>query len=136
MSRLGVDKTDQEDNFSRADDRSRNGALAFDVARAEDAGLAPAADSISPPKLEPRTVSKHFVVPSIGSQKVGRTKWSGIGQGENTLQVPDFGNSLVGIHPCPSSSRKRGLVKSGVGQRHRAMPLNVAGAQVSLGADA
>jgi hypothetical protein len=56
------------------------------------------ADSISSPKLKPRTSSQSRIVPAIRSREVARTDGPGIGRGENPLQPLDLGDDLLVIH--------------------------------------
>src|SRR5579862_1219355 len=103
--------------------------LAIDFTRAERRGRYPATDAISLPKLEPRTVRKQFIVPSIGSCEVARIHRSGIRHGENPLEPFDFGNGLFRIHSSLSSSREHKSVKQYSRSRTRAVwcrPMTIA----------
>jgi len=59
---------------------------------------------------------RKFSVPSIRGRNVARAQRSRVRRGENALQPVDFGNGLLNVHPCQSSSRKRESVKwKGIG---------------------
>src|SRR5208282_83377 len=61
------------------------------------------------PKPKPRTMSEHFVVPSIRSREIAWAQRSGVRHGEDALQPLDFGNRSLGIHAFHH------LVRSGSG---------------------
>ena len=72
--------------------------LACNFSWVEYGRLGPATHAIALPKLKPRAVRKHFIVPSVRSQQVARLKRSGIGYRENSFQPFDFGNSPFSVH--------------------------------------
>jgi hypothetical protein len=78
----------------RAANRSREGtillplvlrALAFNFAQRGCRGVGPAADAKMLPQPEPRAISKHLIVPSIGSRDVACAEWSNVRRFEHFL---------------------------------------------------
>jgi hypothetical protein len=87
----------------------KDGALALNPKPAF--GFTAAANPVSLPKPEPRTMREHFVVLSIRSQEVARTQRSEVPQREDALNALDLGNGLLGIHSVSISSMSVAIVK-------------------------
>lgn len=74
--------------------RCRVGELEADSGR-----LCPAANPIALPELEPRTIGKRRIMPSIRSRDIAGSQGPRVRQRKNTLQPLDIGNGVLGVHP-------------------------------------
>jgi hypothetical protein len=61
------------------------GCLALRFPLSKDWGLGSAADPIPLPKLKPRAMREHLVVPAIGSSDVACAEWSNVWRFEHFL---------------------------------------------------
>jgi hypothetical protein len=97
-------------NSTRWRMKSRARCLVPGLAHAVLGRLRTATYAITLPQLEPRTVRKLLIVPSIRSREIAGAHRPGIRQGVQTFQALDIGNDPVCCHRPPSSSRNRELV--------------------------
>ena len=74
-------------------------------------GFTSAANPVLLPKTKPRTMRKHFVVPSIGGREVARAQRSSVRQCEDALKAFDFGNRLLRVHSVSISNIGVAIVK-------------------------
>ena len=87
-----------------------SGGLILDLTQPHDWGLGAATDAVSLPQPKPRTVSEHFVVPSIRSREVARPQRSDVRSFEHFLKLLNLVNDAFNVHASQSSKRRRGAV--------------------------
>src|SRR4029077_3678243 len=71
--------------FLRHSSRPFTAGLALPFAQSKHWGLGSATHAITLPKMKPRAMCEHFVMPSIGSRDVARAQWPGIRSFEHFL---------------------------------------------------
>jgi len=81
------------------------------LAQSKHWGLSSAAKPVSLPKLKPRTMREHFVVPSIRRREVACAEWPNIRRFEHFLYLLDVVNSAFNVHSVSISNIGVAIVK-------------------------
>jgi hypothetical protein len=76
---------------------SRRG-LPIDFTQLEHWGLGSATNSVLLPKLKPRAMCEHLIVPSIGCRDVACGQWPNVWRFEHFLKLLDVVNDAFNVH--------------------------------------
>jgi hypothetical protein len=87
--------------------------LTLDFAKAECRRFGSATETIPSPKLKPRAMCEHFVVPAIVSHDVAWAEWPNIRRFEHFLYLLNLVNDTFGVHSVPISDMIVAFVKPG-----------------------